>query len=113
MAVLSPTTIDRAGEELVASLASATGGGDSFVTTGKEFFVVKNGGGGSINVTFAVQSTVDGQSVASKVVAVAAGAIKGIGPFNPALYGDGNQRVQVTYSGVTSVTVGVYTLASP
>lgn len=106
MATLTVQTVDRAG--LVGDpTVAAAGGGDNWANTGAEIFVVKNGGGGSINVTLDIQSTVDGQAVTDRVVAVAAGVTKFMGPFPTANYNDGNGRMNVTYSGVTTVTVMV------
>lgn len=108
MATLTVQTVSTAG--LADSLAAAAGGGDQFANTGREFFEVLNGGGGSVNVTFETPATVDGEPIADRVVAVAAGVRKKIGPFPTSTYNDANGRVQVTYSGVTTVTVGVFKL---
>lgn len=106
MALLAVTDVARTGIDLATAVAAA-GGGDSFLNTGKEFLYVKNGSGGSITVTVVTQVTVDGQSVADLAVAVGAGASKLIGPFPNGYYNDTNAppQVQVTYSGVTSLTV--------
>lgn len=105
MATLAVTDVVRAG--VVADGAAAAGGGDAFPNTGAEILVVKNGGVGSINVTLVTQATVDGNAVADPVVAVGAGVTKAIGPFPRYIFGDATGLVQVTYSGVTSVTVKV------
>lgn len=91
---------------------AATGGGDTLSNPrGTAFLYVKNGGGGSINVTFAAVTTnrpADGafplMTLGNNVVAVGAGVEKIIGPI-PAAFNDGNGIVAITYSGVTSVTV--------
>jgi hypothetical protein len=111
MAVLSVQKIVAGG--LVPSLAAAAGGGDSWQNTGNEFLEVANGGVGSINVTIAAQAGACqpyGVTNAAHdvVVAVGAGVTKRIGPINPVAYNDSNGRAQITYSGVTSVTVGVF-----
>lgn len=110
MAVLTVVTPDRNGGEVWA-LTAAAGGGDSFPNTGKEFFHVKNGSGAPINVTFAHAGQVDAGdanlAVPDLVVAVAAGVERIVGPFPTQQYNDANNRVPVTYSDVTSVTVGV------
>ncbi|HYE86260.1 MAG TPA: hypothetical protein VEA16_07885, partial [Vicinamibacterales bacterium] len=110
MAVLSVQKIVKAG--LTPSLAAAAGGGDSWQNTGREFLEVANGGGGSINVTIAAQAGACAtygvtNSAHDIVVAVGAGVTKRIGPIDPIAYNDANGRAQITYSGVTSVTVGV------
>lgn len=94
---------------------AASAGGDSILNPrGNAVIRVANGGGSSINVTLAATITSrpgDGtfppQAVGNKVVAVPAGATRLIGPIPPA-FNDGNNRVQVTYSGVTTVTIEAY-----
>lgn len=111
MAALTVQTFDIDGAAITT--ASAGAGGDTFLndSTEKTFLVVTNGSGGSINVTFTAQvETVTtpqyGQlDVADKVVAVANGATKYIGPFSRAIYNNASGAVAVAYSGVSSVTV--------
>ena len=105
MATLSVQQSVRAG--LTLARASAAGGGDKFLNTGKEALIIKNGDSGSHTVTIVSQSTMDGLAVADRAVAVAAGAEKVIGPFQPNVYNDDDGFVQLTYDGVTSVTVAV------
>lgn len=110
MAVLTKVVPTLAGTATTPAAAAA--GGDSFTNPrGNSLLRVINGGGGSINVTIAAQVTArpaDGSfpamTLANQVVAVAAGATRLIGPIPPA-FNDGNGSVQVTYSGVTTVTV--------
>lgn len=110
MAALSTLTSTTAG--VVFATASAAGGGDTFTNTGSELFYIANGGGGSITVTFDVTGTIgrSGEPGTDRAVAVANGATKIIGPFDPAAFGG---TVSVTYSGVTSVTVAVIRAALP
>lgn len=96
--------------DFTVSLAAAAGGGDAYVNDGRTFFVVTNGGGSPITVTVAVQKTtipvpgLGNVTFAAIPVTVNAGATKWIAvPTGP--YNDSNGRVQITYSGVTSVTV--------
>lgn len=115
MAVLSVVTIDRGGydnDSAGANYASAAGGGDSFPNTGVEFVEVVNGGVGSITVTLDIQATVDSQAVTDRTVTVAASGRKIIGPFPTAVYNDANSRVNLSYSGVTSVKVAVRKLTT-
>lgn len=96
---------------------SAVNDGDTVKqpTDQRLFLHVKNGGGGSINVTVpAVQTEIDHPSggritVEDYVVAVGAGAEKMIGPFPPA-YVDSSGDVTFNYSGTTSVTAAVLRL---
>ncbi len=85
---------------------SAAGGGDKFVNTGNELLYIKNGGGGSITLTLDAQ-TIAGLTITDPTVAVAAGAEKIIGPFDPKYFTDSSGFLNLSYSGVTSVTVAV------
>lgn len=110
MAVLTVTEITEAG--VADGAAAAAGGGDSFANPDDERTVLKviNGGGGSITVTITpavVAATLPGFGAVTKANgggSVGAGATRYFGPF-PKAYNDANGRVNVTYSGVTSVTV--------
>lgn len=87
---------------------AAAGGGDSFANDGATSLYVKNGSGAPITVTIPAQAACNfGVSNAAHdiVRAVPAGAENRLGPFAPGLYNDANGRVQITYSGVTSLTV--------
>lgn len=106
------TTTDI-GSNTTPTLAAAAGGGDAFVNDGRTFLMVTNGGGAPINVTLVVQRPnlrVPGAGTvvfASIVTSVTNGTTRFIAvPTGP--YNDTNGRVQVTYSGVTSVTVGAF-----
>lgn len=105
MAVLTVQTVTRAGLVVEDSGSAAAGGGDSFANDGTVMLIVKNGGGSSITVTLDIQATTDGQAVTDKTVSVTNGKTALIGPFPTAIYNDGNGRTNVTYSGVTSITV--------
>lgn len=105
MAALTIQELNKSG--VTISYAAAAGGGDEFANNGKTFLHVKNGGGSPINVTIAsqVDDPPPGTAASNVVIAVANGAEKMIGPFNQNGYNDTDGNVQVTYSGVTSVTV--------
>jgi hypothetical protein len=105
--ILAPTTITRAG--VVDTLAAANVDGNFYTNTGANWLEVANGSGVSINVV--IGAYVDATVVATfKTIAVAAGARKKIGPFPSNPYSDASGYVQITYSAVTTVTVGVFTL---
>jgi hypothetical protein len=104
MAALTVLTPTISGAPI--AVASAAGGGDTFVNNGETLFYVANGSGGSITVTFATAGvTNQGIAIADVAVAVGAGETKLIGPFDPSVFNDSQGRVAVTYSGVTSLTV--------
>lgn len=108
MATLAVQQIKPTG--LALALTAASGGGDAFEPGEHTFLVVKNGAGSPINVTIDTTATAFGQPIGNIVVAVAAGATELIGPF-PA--GEVEQAstglCDVTYSSVTTVTVGAVT----
>lgn len=112
--VVKPSTLGMAGTAVAPAAASA--GGDTLSNPrGGCYLKVNNGGGGSINVTIAAGANptrpADGQfpamTVGANVVAVANGTNKIIGPI-PSCYNDSGGLVQISYSGVTSVTVEAY-----
>lgn len=96
---------------LLATYTAVTANNDAVVNNGRRVAHVKNGSGGSINVTETISSTVDGSAVATKVIAVAAGAEKFFGPW-PASYNtlDGLNQVYLDYSATASVTRAVLEL---
>lgn len=81
---------------------AAAGGGDTFVNDGRTYLYVKNGGGGSINVTVDTTTNCNYGFDHDAVVAVPAGGERLIGPFAPSRFGS---TCAVSYSGVTTVTV--------
>ena len=111
MAVLTVQAVTRAGLNLTDALVAASAGGDSFANNGLEVLAVVNAGGSSVTVTLPYVATADGQTITSRTVVVGAGKTALIGPFPQALYNDANNRVAVTYSGVTSVSVAALRLA--
>lgn len=105
MALLSQQKVDADG--LTPAYVSAAGGGDTCLPGEGSYIHVKNGSGGSITVTLVTPGTVAGLAVADRAVAVGAGAEAKI------LIGDEyrNQSTglaSITYSGVTSLTIGSF-----
>lgn len=90
---------------LAAVYTAVTANNDAIVNNGRRFVHVKNGGAGSLNVTENFGPTIDGQTVAAKVVAMPAGTDRFFGPW-PATYNqtDGTGQVYLDYSVITSVT---------
>lgn len=113
MATLTVQQITRAGVD--PSLSAAAGGGDSFLPGDDVFLHVNNGGGGSITVTVAGQGTVlPNMDIPDVAVAVGAGTDRFIGPFPSQYFADPSDGLaDITYSGVTSVTVGAFRLNRP
>jgi hypothetical protein len=111
MAVLSVQKIVPGGT--APTYAAAAGGGDSYPATGGEFVHVKNGGGAPITVT------VDGPNADNfgvtgdnhdAVITVPNGGERMFRVVDMARHRDVNGSVQLAYSGVTSVTVGVFSM---
>lgn len=106
MAVLSPQTVSNNG--LNPTFAAASAGGDKIAADSRTFLVVKNGGGSSITVTVVTPATVSGLAVADLAVTVPNAGERWIGPFAPGAFADANGQASITYSAVTSVTVGAF-----
>lgn len=114
MALLTVQKPSLTGTVVVEAAAGA--GGDSFPNTGAESFVVNNGGGAPITVTFHAGPNpcsfgLSGGTAHDLAVAVAAGERRVIGPFPVMRFNDASNNVQVTYSAVTTVTVAVRSAA--
>lgn len=105
MALLTVSSFDRAGLNLTDTSVAAAGGGDNFDNDGNTFLFISNGSGAGITLTVDVAATLDGLAVTDRAVSVGAGKSLLLGPFPPAFYNDGNNRVNLTYSAVTSVKV--------
>lgn len=108
MALLTVQEINRLA--ITPSFAAAAGGGDTFPNDGRTYLHIKNGGGSSITLTVTTQLTVDGKALADDSITVTNGQERIVGPFPPGIYNDASNQVSLGYSGVTSVTVGVFRL---
>lgn len=100
---------------LNVTYAAASVGGDAFADAGDErtYLRIKNGGGSAITASVAPVTptsikapgvTPGPVSLPSYSVSVSASGEMTLGPF-PSAYRDVNGNVNVSYSGVTSVTV--------
>lgn len=109
MSLRTLASINRSGA--LQSLVAADAAGETWVPTGDEFILVNNASGASITVSLDIVPTVDGQVVTDRTVVVAPATTRIIGPFPLALYRDTTTGLaRITYSAVTSVTVGFYRL---
>lgn len=113
MATLATQKIARAG--LGPTYAAAAGGGDSFSPSKNTFLHVKNGGGGAVTVTVVTPGTLIADiAIADVAVSVPAGGERMIGPCPYEYFADpADGLADITYSGVTSVTVAVLELSQP
>ena len=111
MAALTTQSLSRAG--LAPTPVAANAGGDTMATGDQMFLQVKTAGTGT-TVTIATPGTVQGLAVADVSVTLAATAEKWIGPITTALFADPAgtpvNSAAITYTSVTTVTVGAYSL---
>lgn len=108
MATLTVQQGTRSGTDITTLAVAAAGGGDKFTNAGLELLWATNGSGSPITLTFTPTVTTDGLAVAARTVSVLAGKTFVIGPFPPSIYNDAQGFLNVTYSGVTNLTVGAY-----
>jgi hypothetical protein len=105
MAILTSQHVTQAG--LAPSYATAAGGGDKFAPGNNVFVHVKNGGGSPVDVTFDSKTPSNYGTDENLVVSVPASGERMVGPFSAGRFAGTDGLVDVSYSGVTSVTVAV------
>ena len=110
MSTLVPVALaaDSSILDLIGQLVAATGGGDQFFMAGNELLIVNNGGGVGVTVTVTASGTLSEWTPLNLTATIAAGKIGLINVNYGLRFRDANGNVQLTYSGVTSVTVGVF-----
>lgn len=107
MATIALQTVVKTGLE--PTYTAAAGGGDQFANPdGNRMFVLINGSGGAIVATFVTQATKDELAVADRDVTIPAGETRWVTDLDTNVYNDTSDNVQVTYDGVTSLTVGLF-----
>lgn len=114
MATLSTQNISRAG--VTPTYGACAGGGDRFTPDKDTFLHVKNASGGALTVTIAATKVpLPNMTVANVAVSVGAGSEKMIGPFPYDMFAasDGSGLADITYSGVTSLTIAVVKNVEP
>ena len=107
MALLTTQVVSLSG--LTRTFSAASGGGDTFVPGDGVCLQVKNAGGSPVTVTVVTPNTVGGLAIADSVSTVPAttGDVL-IGPFSRENFARPSDGLgEITYSGVTSVTVAV------
>jgi len=108
MATLTVQNTSLAG--ITPSWVAAAAGGDTFANTGDTYFEIKNGST-EMTLTIETPAKIEGIDIAEITVTIpATTGVKRIGPFDPAIFNQTTGRVNVTYSAVTSVTVGAFKL---
>lgn len=107
MALLATQQVGYAGVN--PALAAATGGGDTFTPSNNLFLYINNAGGGSITVTVTTPQTLRGQAVSDLSVSVTNGQARFIRISPADFFTDPATGLgSISYTGVTSVTVGVF-----
>lgn len=109
MALLSPQVIVLTG--ITPALVAAEAGGDEFVNSGRDFIHIKNTNAAAMDVTINSQALCD-QGVDHDVIVTVPLTVgeKFIGPFPKDRFNDTAGKVQITYSAVTDVTIGIVRL---
>ncbi|WP_101791029.1 hypothetical protein [Nonomuraea indica] len=107
---MAALTLQVIGPELIESeLVAASVGGDTCPAGDGIYLEVDNAGGSPITVTLATPGTVDGLAIADREESVPAGARGKV--LVSRTYAKADGQCDITYSGVTSVTVGVFKVA--
>jgi Zn-dependent protease with chaperone function len=105
---LTVQTITTSG--ITPALVFADALGNQFVNNGRTMLLVENIGGAPITVTVVSQVACNQGVTHSPTLTVADGATVEAGPWSPARFSDSRGYVQLEYSSVTGVTVGVFSL---
>jgi hypothetical protein len=109
VATLSVQKVVLAG--LTPSYGAAAAGGDEFVNSGREFIHVKNAHTSPQTVTVNSQAACSQGFDHDIAVAIPASEERMIGPFPKDRFDDAGGKVQITYSGVTALTVAAVQVA--
>lgn len=96
---------------LEVTFAAAAAGGDKFQNDGHSIIEIINGGGGDITLTIAanVDNPPPGTAETNATVTVTAGERRHVW-VPQAGYNDANGDVNLSYSGVSSVTIAIISL---
>jgi len=114
MATLTVTPVTLSGVRDDNALVAAAGGGDAFAPSDRTFFRINNGGGSPITVTFVTPGSVSTLTIGDAGGSVTNAQSRLFGPFPAELFADPTTGLcVVTYSAVTSVTVGAFRIDRP
>ena len=109
----TPTDISLAG--VLDTTVGVAADGNTFTNTGYEFAEIINGAGAPITVTVDVYPSggpgaPGGYVVTNPEITVANGTRKRIGPFRKRDFNNAAEKVLITTSSQTTITMGVYRL---
>jgi hypothetical protein len=108
MATLTVNTVARTGlSSHAGALTAAAGGGDVFSNDGRTFIEVDNAHTSAQSVN--IQAWIEGAWLTVRTISVTNAQRRIIGPF-PMDWNNASGQINLTYSAVTALTVGVYTL---
>lgn len=103
--------LDSSAAMVAADMAN---GMDVVNSTQNIMIYIKNGGGGSIDVTFTTITTIDELELPDLVVTIPAGEERMVGAFSNSTYGSGTgTTLYIDFSSDTSVTIGAFKVGSP
>lgn len=113
MATLTVQDLKRTG--LAPTYAAASAGGDKFAPSKDTFLHVKNGSAGALTVTVVTpNSLIPDVAIADVAVSVPAAGERMIGPFPYEHFANSADGLcDITYSGVTSLTVAAVRINQP
>lgn len=113
MAALTTNVIPNQGLRFDTLLVAAAGGGDDAETGPGVFLVVKNASGGAITVTVVTPEVFDADlTLADRTVSVPATVGYSFIALTSRYRDPTTGRATITYSGVTTLTVGVFRVAT-
>jgi len=107
---ITPQSISRTGLTHTFAAADQPNGMQFLNVDTRAFLYVKNGGGGTINVTIPTPITVDDLAVSDLTVQLTTGVNKMFGPFPKEYYNQTDGMVYVNFDVGTSVTIAVIRL---
>lgn len=109
MATLTVQNVVRTGLE--ATFAACAAGGDAIPNDGRTIAEIINASGSDITVTVVSQTVIDSKALGDDAIVITAAERRHIGPWPTSIYNDVNERVQLTYSGVTTLTIAALRVA--
>lgn len=108
MAILTVQQSDLDGEQ--PNFVSADAGGDEFLNNGRTFITIDNADASPHTATINSIALCNQGFDHDVDIVVPAGEQRTAGPFNIRRFNNSDDRVEITYDGVTGVTIAVVSL---